>query len=162
MQVAIPFTEALALATAREPLPPLVRSLSAQGSVVHAEIDLHHIPNAPPALRFVASAVGTVALTARLTGYEEGVVTIAVTAHARALPAHKLLGYLSGPIEDALRRQGLPPRLVEVRRGEGDPVLVVHVQDAVDTKASGVTVTGLGLTDETIYAAVTLGTVRLR
>ena len=162
MQVAIPFTEALSLATAREPLPPLVRAVSIQGAVVHAEIDLRLIPNAPTALRFAAAAAGTVMVTARLTGFAAGVATIAVTAHARALPAHKLLGYLSGPIDDALRRQGLPPGLVEVRRGDGDPVLAVRVQDAVDTLASGVNVTSLGLSDDTIYAAVTVGTVRLR
>ena len=162
MQLAIPFTEALALATARDPLPPLVRSVRTEGSVVHAEIDLRMIPDAPTALRLAAAAVGTVAVTARLSGFGDGVALVAVTAHARALPAHKLLGYLSGPIDDALRRQGLPPGLVEIRRGEGDPVLAIHVQDAVDTRATGITVTGLGLTEGVIYVAATVGTVRLR
>ena len=162
MQLAIPFTEALALATAREPLPPLVRSVRSEGSVVHAEIDLRAIPDAPTALRLAAAAVGTVLVTAQLQAFGDGVAIVAITAHARALPAHKLLGYLTGPIDDALRREGLPPGLVEVRRGEGDPVLAIRVQDAVNTKAQGILVTGLGLTDDVIYASANVGTVRLR
>lgn len=158
MQLAIPFTEALALATAREPLPPLVRSVRTQGSVVHAEIDLREVPNVP----WPVQMLGTVPVTARLVSFGDGVATVAVTAHVRALPVHKLLPYVIGLIDAALRRQGLPPGLVEVRRDEGGPVLAIRVQDAVNTQVDGITVTGLGLRDDVIYAAATVGTVRLR
>lgn len=162
MQIAIPFTEALALATAREPLPPFVRGVRSEGSVIHAEVDLRQIPDAPTALRLAAAAVGTVAVTARLAEFSGGVATIAVTAHARALPAHKLLGFMSGPLDAALRKQGLPAGLVEIRPGEPDPVLAVRVQDAVAAMAEGVTVTGLGLSGDVIYVAAEIGRVRLR
>lgn len=162
MQIAIPFTEALALATAREPLPPFARGVRSEGSVIHAEVDLRQIPDAPTALRLAAAAAGTVAVTARLARFSGGVATIAVTAHARALPAHKLLGFLSGPLEAALRKQGLPAGLVEIRQGDPDPLVVVHVQDAVSAKAEGVTVTGLGLSGDVVYVEAEIGRVRLR
>lgn len=158
MQVAIPFTEALALATARAPLPEFVRPPSVAGSVLSTTADLSLVPNAP----FWARILGVVDVTARPASYSDGVLIVDVTTHVRGMPAHKLLPYFSGLIDNTLRRQGLPPGVVEVRRDEGGPVLAVHVQDALDTVASGVTVTDLRLTDETFHAAATVGTVRLR
>jgi hypothetical protein len=39
MQLSIAFHEVIALATASDPIPPIVRSLSAEGEVVRAEFD---------------------------------------------------------------------------------------------------------------------------
>ncbi|MCL3861677.1 hypothetical protein [Actinotalea sp. K2] len=161
MHLALPFTEALALATAREPLPPLVRSVRAEGSVVHAQIDLREIPDPSTALRFAAAAVGMVDVTVRFTGYDDGVATAEITAHARALPAHKLVTFLIGPINAALVDAGLPEGLVEVRRGSGDPVVAVRVQDAVDTRVAGVTVVTLDLHDAVLHVSAVIGTVRV-
>ena len=150
MQLALHFTEALALATAKDPLPPLIGAVRAEGSTVHAEIELRHVPDASTALRLAAAAVGTVPVTGRLVSYQDGVATIEVTAQARGLPAHKLVPYLVGPINGFLREQGLPPGLIEVQRGESAALIVVQVQRAVETKVSGVTVTGLEMTDQVI------------
>ncbi|MCU1432710.1 MAG: hypothetical protein JWP95_1815 [Actinotalea sp.] len=162
MQLALPFTEALALATAKEPLPPMVGAVRCEGSTIHAEIDLRAIPDPSTALRFAAAAAGTVAVTVRFADYSRGLVTLVVTAHARTLPAHKLLPYLIGPINAALRERGLPEGIVEVQRGESEPWIVVAVQRAVSTKVEGLTVTGLGLRDAVIYLEAAVGSVRVR
>lgn len=162
MQITLPVTEALALATAREPLPPVVRSVTAAGSALHLEIDLREIPDAPTALRLAAAAVGTVAVTATFAGYDAGVATFEVTAQARALPAHKLLNHLTGPINAALRGRGLPDGLVEIRKGTGEPVLALHVQDAVAATAGGVSVVALDLREATAHVSVVVGQVTLR
>ena len=51
MQLALPFTEAIALAEAKEPRPPMVRELRCEGSTIHADIDPRAIPDLPTALR---------------------------------------------------------------------------------------------------------------
>ena len=162
MEITLPLTEALALAAAKEPLPAIVRSITPDGDSVQLEIDLRLVPDAPLALRVAAAAIGTVSVTATYTGYTMGTATFEVTAHARALPAHKLLNHLTGPIATALRRRGLPEGLVEVHKGEGEPVLAVHLQDAVSAKATGVTVTDFTLRDATAHLTLTVGQVTLR
>lgn len=160
MQIQLPFGEALGLATALGPFPPLVRSVHADGSVVHAELDLREIPTSG-ALRLVAHALGTITVTARLAGYDGGVARLAVTAHARGLPAHKL-GLLVGPVNTALRRHGLPAELVEVVAGPQAPMVVVRVQDAVDVRVTGVLVTAVDLRDAVVHVTAEVGAVRLR
>lgn len=158
MQVTISFTEALALATAREPLPQFARPPSVDGSVVSAKVELSLVPNAPYWVRIL----GVVDVTARLASYSDGVLIVVVTTRVRGLPAHKMLPLFAGLVADQLRQHGLPPGSVEVRRDDGQTVLAVHVQDVLDTLTYGVTLTDLRLIDETFYVAVTVGTVRLR
>lgn len=161
MQITIPFPEAVAIASAVEPLPPVIHSLSCEGSTVDAELDLGAIPDAPSALRFAAAFAGIVAVTARMVGYSDGIATVSVTAHARALPAHKLLPYLLGPINDVLRKNGLPEGLVQIKRTDTDPLVLIDVQTAVETKATGVTVTALDLRDAIVHLEARIGQVRL-
>src|SRR5450830_388272 len=105
MQIALPFTEALALAATAGPLPPMVRSVRADGSTVHAEVDLRQVPSASGAARLAFAAIGTVEVQARLIDMTHGTATVevrasartstvAVRAEARGLPAHKLLRHL--------------------------------------------------------------------
>ena len=162
MQLALPFTEAIALAAAKEPLPPMVRALRCEGSTIHAEIDLRAIPDPSTGLRLAAKAVGTVAVTVRFADYSEGMATLVVTAHARTLAAHKLVPYLIGPINSALRDRGLPEGLVEVQRGESEPWVVIAIQRAISTKVEGLLVTDLGLRDAVIHLEATVGSVRVR
>lgn len=159
MYVEIPVTEVLALAAAREPLPPMVRSVRAEGSTIHADVDLNAIPDAPTALRWAAMALGTVSVSATFTGYAEGVASLRVTVHARSLPAHVFINPLVGPINDALKQRGLPDGLVQLRRGESEPVVLVGVQSAVDAKAKGVTITDVDLRDATARVRATIGAV---
>ncbi len=162
MKLSLPFTEAIAIATASEPLPTMIQSLRCEGDTVLAEIDLGQIPDASTALRFAAAAAGTISITARFTGFSHGVATLAVTVHARALPAHKLLPMLVGPINNALRDNGLPDGLVTITRGDNEPLVFIDVQKAVASKANGVTVTELRLADAVIHVSADIGTLRLR
>ena len=162
MQIALPFAEAIAVVVAKEPLPPMVRDLRCEGSTIHADIDLRAIPDPSTSLRLAAAAVGVVAVTVRFADFSAGAVTLVVTAHARALPAHKLVPFLVGPINAALRDRGLPPGLVEVQRGESEPWVVIAVQDAISAKVDGVTVTELALRDAVIHVEATVGALHVR
>lgn len=163
MELTLPVAEALALATARRPLPPMIRSVHGSGSTVHAEVDLGLVPEPSLALRLAAAAVGSVAVTAEVEEYADGVLTLRITAHARGLPAHTLLNHVIGPANAALRDAGLPDGLIEVRHGEeGHPLVVVRVQDAVDAQVSGVTVTGIALRDGAVHVTAYVTAVRLR
>jgi len=161
VQISLPLDEALALAAAKKPLPPFVRSLRCEGSTIVVEVDLRLVPEGGTALRLAAAAVGTVTATAVLTGYAGGVATFEVTAQARSIPAHKLLNHLTGPVNTALARQGLPEGLVEIRKGDGDPVVAVRVQEAVATKVTGVTVTDLAVHDGAVHVSARIEKVTL-
>jgi hypothetical protein len=151
MQIVLPIHEAIALVRAVRPLPALVRSVEGTGSQVTIEVDLRLVPNASTALRLAAAAVGTVAASARFLTYAGGVATFEVTAQARSLPAHKLLNHVTGPVNAALTERGLPDGLVEVRKGDGEPILAVHIQEAVEAKAPGVTITGIEMHDGAVH-----------
>ena len=161
MKLALPFHEALSLATVDKPLPPAIRSLDCVGDTVQAEIALDAIPSRSIALQLAAAVAGTVTVTARLAGYSDGVATFVITAHALALPVHKLLPFLLDPVNKAIRERGLPDGLLRVERGEGAPLVLIDVQQAVETKVSGMTVTDLRLVDAVIHAEATIGTVTL-
>lgn len=161
MKLALRFPEAVALATAVNPLPPVIRSLDCAGDTLHAEIDLDAIPIRSFALQLAAAAAGTVTFTARFAEYSAGVATFVVTAHARGLPAHKLLPYLLDPVNKAMRDRGLPEGLIEIQRGETEPLVLINVQKAVETKASGVTVTSMQLQDAVIHVEATISAVTL-
>jgi len=161
VQLSLPLDEALALAAAKKPLPPFVRSLRCEGSTIVVEVDLRLVPDGGTALRLAAAAVGTVTATAVLTGYAGGVATFEVTAQARSIPAHKLLNHLTGPVNTALARQGLPEGLVEIRKGDGDPVVAVRVQEAVATKVTGVTLTDLAVHDGAVHVSARIEKVTL-
>jgi len=161
VQLSLPLDEALALAAAKKPLPPFVRSLRCEGSTIVVEVDLRLVPEGGTALRLAAAAVGTVTATAVLTGYAGGVATFEVTAQARSIPAHKLLNHLTGPVNTALARQGLPEGLVEIRKGDGDPVVAVRVQEAVATKVTGVTLTDLAVHDGAVHVSARIEKVTL-
>src|SRR3712207_5289920 len=108
MKLALPFSEALSLATAEKPLPAVLRSVECVGDTVSAEIDLDALPTRSIARQLAAAAAGTVAVTARFVGFSDGVATFAVTAHARSLPVHKLLQFVLDPVNKAIRDRGLP------------------------------------------------------
>ncbi len=162
MKLALPFPEALALATAEKPLPEVIRSVDCRGEKLHAEIDLNALPTRSTAVRLAAAVAGTVSVTARFAGYSEGVATFVITAHALGLPVHKLLPFLLDPVNKAIRDRGLPEGLLQVERGDDDPLVLIDVQQAVERKASGVTVTNIQLLDAVIHLEATIGRVGLR
>ncbi|GHG44113.1 hypothetical protein GCM10011331_02250 [Flavimobilis marinus] len=148
--------ELVALAEAGGPLPELVRSVRAADGVVHVELDPTLIPDAPSLLRWAAAAAGTVSVAVRVEGLRGGEAVLDVEAHVRGLPAHKLLPYLIGPVRSALRARGLPEHLVDVRREEAGPRVVVAVQEALNLKTTGIHLAALTLQDDTLQATVTL------
>lgn len=156
MQVQATVAELVALAEASGPLPELVRSVRAADGVVHVELDPTLIPDAPSLLRWAAAAAGTVSVAVRVEGLRGGEAVLDVEAHVRGLPAHKLLPYLVGPVRSALRARGLPEHLVDVRREEAGPRVVVAAQEALSLKTSGVHLTALDLTGDTLEATLTL------
>lgn len=159
MHVSLSVPEALALASAAQPLPPFVREVTGSGSEVRATVDVTRMPDLPGGLRLAASLVGAVEVVARFTGFDDGVATFAVTSHARALPVHTLLNVLTDTVTAQLRRRGLGD-LVEVRRGE-PPVLALRVQEAVRRRADGIEVRQLELRDGLVRVEIEVGTVRL-
>lgn len=160
MKIELGFTEALAIANARQLVPPMVESLRCEGSTVFAEIDLGAIPTDSFGMRLALAAAGTVSVSGRLTGFADGIATVVITAHARGLPAHKLVPYLLDTVNGAIRDAGLPDGLVEIRRGDPDPIAIINVQRGVDTVVAGVTVTDVRLVDAIIHAEAEVGTVR--
>ncbi|WP_165067141.1 hypothetical protein [Marisediminicola senii] len=160
MHISIPFVEVLALAASQGPLPPMVAGLRSEGSTAHADIDLREVPSTSTAMRFALAAAGTVTVTARVVSFAAGVATVAVTAHAWGLPAHKLLPYLVDPIAGAVRKAGLPDGIVRIERGDGDPVVLVDVQKAVDSRVEGLVVTGVALTDDQVVVDAAVGAFR--
>jgi hypothetical protein len=161
MKLALPFPEALSLATAEKPLPPVLRSLTCVGDTIHAEVDPEALSIRSFAVRLATAAAGMVTVTARFGGYADGVVTFAVTAHARTLPVHKLLPFVLDPINKAVHDSGLPDGMVEIRHGEEGALVLIDVQKAVETKASGVTMQNLQLLDGVIHADALIGAVTL-
>jgi hypothetical protein len=161
MKLALPFREAMSLATAEKPLPPMIRSVDCVGDTLQAEIALDAIPSRSIALSLAAAVAGTVTVTARLAGYSEGVATFVLTAHALAMPVHKLLPFLLDPVNKAIRERGLPDGLVRVARGDAAPLVLIDVQQAVETKASGITMTNLQLVDAVLHAEATIGDLGL-
>ena len=161
MKLALPFLEAISLATAEKPLPAAIRSVDCVGDTLHAEIALDALPSRSIALQLAAAVAGTVTVTARLAGYADGVATFVLTAHALALPIHKLLPFLLDPVNKAIRDRGLPEGLLQVQRGDAGPLILIDVQQAVETKVSGMTVTNLQLVDAVIHVDATIGAVRM-
>lgn len=156
MKITLPIAEALSLVRSMYRLPAMVGDVHGDGSTVHATIDPRNMPDASGTLRLAAQAAGPVAVAARFVAYDDGVATFAIAAQARGLPAHKLVNLISGRVNGALQRRGLPEGLVEVRKGDGGPILALHLQRAIDAKLEGVTLTGVELADGAALVEVTV------
>ncbi|GEN81258.1 hypothetical protein [Actinotalea fermentans] len=165
MRIEVTVDEAVRLARAARPLPAMVlgvRAAGEAGDAVEVDLDPALLPGASGLLRFGAALAGQVTVTARFLGFADGDATFALAAQARGLTVDRLLNHLTGAIADALAAQGLPPDVVELRPGEDGPVLVAHAQAAVDARATGVVVRGVGLTSGQVAIEVEIGDARLR
>ncbi|MEY2849764.1 MAG: hypothetical protein RI885_2431 [Actinomycetota bacterium] len=144
MIITLPFDEAIAFATLENPLPAMVTSVTCDDSTVTVVLDLKQISSESRGVRVALAVAGTVTATTTLLAFEHGVATLAITAHARGLPAHTLLQYLVDPIDRAMTRAGLPAGLVTIGGG-ADPEVRIDVQRAMDQRMPGVAVTALRL-----------------
>ena len=165
MWVTAPLDELLHLALQGEGLPPFVTSAELVGSLLRAEVDVRDLPGLAGAARLAARAVGTVHLDVALAGYRDGVAHLAVEAHARSVPAHRLAALFTGPLDAALARtltdRGLPPGLTTVGESGGVLTVAVRVQDALDAAPlppflRGAVVDDLTLADSQVAVALTL------
>ncbi len=161
MRIQLPFDEALAFARSRGPLPDIVQSIGCEGSTISIELDLRTVESSSLGMRIALAAAGAVLVSVRVADYSEGIVSLAVTAHARGLPAHKLLPYLLRPIDDAVVKAGLPSGTVTVADTDGDPIIRVDVQRAVETRVEGMTITALHLTDAVMQLSADVGDFRV-
>ncbi|BDZ47578.1 hypothetical protein [Naasia aerilata] len=160
MRIELPFPEAVALATAERPLPPLVTFLSASEESVLADIDLRELHPESFVLALAFAAAGTVAVTARFTGFAEGIATFAVTGHARGLPAHKVLPYVLGTVNAAIQRAGVPEGVVRVAEDAHEPVVRIDLQRAVETAVLGIRLTSFQLRGARIIVDAEVGTIQ--
>jgi hypothetical protein len=163
MQIALPITEALALATAAGTLPPMLLAVRTHGETVEADIDVGAVLGGGGGLMgFMGKAAGTVTVAATFTSFSAGTAVFTIKAHARGLPVDSLLGQAAGMIPRLARKAGLPPDVAELRTGgPRGPELVVHVQKAVDAKVSGVVVQDLDVQDDAVHVTAQVGGVRL-
>jgi hypothetical protein len=160
VRIDLPFAEAITLATSARPLPPLVTSLSCEGEILHADVDLGSVETDSFAMRLAFAAAGTVAVTAEFTGFANGVATFAMTAHARGLPAHKLVPYLLSTVNDAIAKSGAPEGVLEVAAEGGDPVVHIDVQRAIEAAVRGIRITSFALTDARILVDAEVSEIR--
>ncbi|MEV8029317.1 hypothetical protein [Cellulosimicrobium funkei] len=114
MRIELTVTEAVEIARATGGLPPYVRSVASEGDDVRVVVDLREVPDPPSALRLATRLVPFVRATLRVESVVAGTAVLAVEASAAGLPAHKLLGFVEGALQGALRSHGLPPEAVRV------------------------------------------------
>ena len=163
MQVVLPLSEALALATAFGPLPPMLVAVRADGATVEVDIDAGvALGGGGGLMGLIGKAAGTVTVSATFASFGSGTAVFAIAAHARGLPVDRLLGRAAGMIPRLAGEAGLPPDVAELRAGgPRGPELVVHIQRAVDAKVSGVVVQDLAIQDGTARVTAQVGDARL-
>ncbi|GIG28313.1 hypothetical protein [Cellulomonas marina] len=160
MQLTLPLTEALAVARGSGRVPPFVVDLAPTADGVAVRVDLSRMPEASSALRWAAALAGPVDVVVRYTGLVDGTATFAVTSRARAVPLHVLVNSLTSTATSVLRQRGLGD-LVEVRRGEEEPVVAVRVQHAIDQRAPGARLTALELRDGVAHLTLDITGLRV-
>jgi hypothetical protein len=163
VRIEIGVDEAVRLARAVQPLPPMVLAVrpTADGGAVEVDLDPTRVPGLSAAKRIGAALAGRVTVTARWLGYADGDASLALTAQARGITVGRLLNALADTIGAALAANGLPRDLVELRPTDDGLRLVAHVQAAVGAKASGGVVRSADLAGGRITAEVEVGDVRL-
>ena len=161
MQIQLPLTEALSLALAAKPLPPMVLAVRASGASLEADIDAGAVTGGGGLRGLMGKMAGTVTATATFTSFAAGTAVFGVRAQARGMAVESMIGQFSGTLQGIVRRAGLPADVVELREGAAGPELLVHVQRAVDAKVSGVTVTDLVVADGVAHVAATVGDARV-
>lgn len=145
MRIELPVTEAVAFAKSRSLMPPMIESLTGEGSIIEVVIDLHLLPADGFAMKLFAAAAGTVTVTATFAGYAEGTASFDIAAEARGIHADKLLSAMVGRANDSIRESSLPDGVVEFAEGADGVQLLINLQQVVGERVPGVTVTGIDL-----------------
>ncbi|WP_265520928.1 hypothetical protein [Oerskovia flava] len=157
MRIELSVEEAVELARVGGAVPPYVRSVTGEGDEIRVSVDLREVPDAPSGLRLAARLVPVVRATLRVESFVAGTAVVRVEVSAGGLPAHKLLGFLDGPLAGALRSQGLPPEAVQILP---DARVALDVQTlmrpALAETLPQLRVTDLGYADGTLRVTATL------
>jgi hypothetical protein len=162
MRIELHVPEALALAAAARPLPPVVSAVRGDGATVEVDLDLREIPGLHGAQRLAARLAGTATLTARLTELTDGVATLALDVAVRGLPVDTVVGLLAERLTPVIEAQGLPPGAVVLTRGQLGLTATVQVQRLLEQHVRGLRPTSVVLSDGRIHAEVEVGEVSLR
>lgn len=164
MDIALTIPELLRLA-APAGLPPGIGTPTFVGDTLTTDVDPRALPDLPTAARLAARAAGNVTVTVRVLRLSSGVAVLDVTASARSLPAHRLVGLFLGTVENALRgalvARGVSAAAVRLRP-DGP-----HLEVLADTAAllapaplpphlRGLRVTELRLADGRVHVSVAL------
>ncbi|WP_182112439.1 MULTISPECIES: hypothetical protein [unclassified Actinotalea] len=157
MRIELPLDEVLTLATTQGVVPPFVHGLRADGETLRLRVDAAEVMGRSGGLgRLLGGLAGEVPITARFTGWADGVVTLAVTAESRGIPLHRFMPLVENKIRERLRAAGLPDGVVEVRTGPSDPVIAVDTRRLLAAKVAGVVVTDVRVHDATLHVAAVL------
>lgn len=164
MDIALTIPELLRLA-APSGLTPGVRTPVLLDDTLSVDVDPRELPGLPAAARLAARAAGNVTVTVRVLRLSSGVAVLDVTASARSLPAHRLVGLFLGTVEHALRNalvaRGVRGDAVRVRP-DGPRLEVLADTAALLAPAPlpphlrGLRVTGLRLGDGRVHIEVAL------
>lgn len=157
MRIELPVSEALALGESQGLVPPFVHDLRVEGETVRLQVDAGRLMGQSGGIgRFLGGLAGRVPVTARFTGWADGVATVTVTAESHGIPLHRFMPLVEGQVRQKLREQGLPDGAVDFRTGADDPVVAVDVRRLLATKVAGVVVTDLRLRDAVLHVTVAL------
>lgn len=137
VRIELTVDEALHLARAAGPLPPVLRSVRADDDAVLVELDPRLLPDLTGMTRLGALLAGVVPVTTRVAGFADGALTLELSASVRGLGVDRLVPLLGGVVADQLARHGLPADAVRVDRADDVPVAVVRV-DALLASAPGI------------------------
>lgn len=148
-------TEAVALAAiGGAGLPPVVTSVSAEGSVIRVTADLRQLDDLPGPLRLAARLAPIVRADVRVLGFAQGVATLGVEVNAAGLPVGKLLGFLASPLENLLVSKGLPKNAVDIR---SDGTVAVDVEVLLVDKLPGLDVRSVAVEDGEVVLQASVG-----
>ncbi len=135
--------EAVALAAmGGAALPPVITSVTAEGDTIRVSADLRRLGDLPGALKLAARLAPVVRADVRVLRFEAPTATLGVEVNASGLPASRLLGVLTGPLQAALRGKGLPPDAVTIGP---DGVITADVEALLSPALPGLDVTRLAI-----------------
>lgn len=157
MQIEMTIEELIENARAKNAIPSFVQEVTPHGDDVDFVIDMRQMPKASSAVKLAARLVPTVRGTVKVESIVAGRANLGVEAHAGALPAHKLLGLMDGPISAMLRAKKMRPDTIKIlpggRVGVDAEMLLTRM---LKKSYPGITVSNVTYSNATIYADATV------
>lgn len=161
MKVELSVAEAVALAAAVRPLPPVVTDVAGRGETVEVGLDLGELPGLHGAQRLAARLAGTATLVVRIADFSDGVATVPLDVAVRGFPVDRVVGLLADRLLPIIESQGLPPGAVTLGHGERGLTARVQVQHLLEQHVTGVRVSAVALRAGRVHAEVAVDRVSL-